>query len=166
MALGVMSFLALFPGRKEFLQVFPVVDARTSNRRWGLGGLTGGRRGLNLRSAIQRARPQCMSLPCKSSELGGSVWPKSNTGLGVTASPIHRKVDTDRGHPSGEGHWRSFESSPDQRLYLMLLGCGAQQKLRCHWASMTPRQNKVERKSALTAFSIRLPVVSIIPCAK
>ena len=23
-------------------------------------------------------------------------------GLGVTASPIHRKVDTDRGHPSGE----------------------------------------------------------------
>ena len=70
-------------------------------------------------------------------------------GLGVTASPIHRKVDTDCGHPSGEGHWRSFESSPDQRLYLMLLGCGAQQKLRCHWASMTPRQNKVEQEKVL-----------------
>ena len=69
-------------------------------------------------------------------------------GLGVTASPIHRKVDTDRGHPSGEGHWRSFESSPDQRLYNAPQVRSAT-KLRGRWAFLTPRQNKVEQEKVL-----------------
>jgi hypothetical protein len=70
-----------------------------SNRRRGFGELTGGKRGLNLRFAIRldnhllracNVLTRCrMSLPCKSSELGESMWPASNTSRSRSDSFAH-----------------------------------------------------------------------------
>ena len=57
-------------------------------------------------------------------------------GLGMAASPIHRKIDPGRGNRSGEGHWDSFESSQaalNKPAPYLVPRIRTATKLRGHW---------------------------------